>query len=89
MKSNMEKPEYNGWVQIITSNEELKDFGYIELKSGSFYKTGLIPNCSKSYLRVFLEDNSFHILHERHFKVLDDNECKQLDRNNKLKELLV
>lgn len=32
----MEKPEYNGWVQIITSDQELKDFEYKELKSGSF-----------------------------------------------------
>lgn len=88
LNKNMEKPQYNGWVQIITSDQELNDFEYKELKSGSFYKTGLIPNCSKAYLRVFLEDNSFHIIHERHFRVLDDNECKQLDRNNTIIELI-
>ncbi len=74
--NEIEKPEYIGWVQIISSDQELKDFDYKELKSGSFYKTGLIPNCSKSYLRVFLEDDSFHIVHERHFKLLDDNQYR-------------
>lgn len=87
----LEKPDFIGWVRITADDKTLLDFCYDPLRSGVCYKVSLVPEIepSKTFLRVFLEDMSFHVVHESRFLILDENECMQLDRNEKLDKILI
>jgi hypothetical protein len=91
MLNNMEKIKYAGWVQITADDKTLKDFCYLPLKYGKFYKFTLVPDIEpkRSFLRVFMSDNTFHTVHESRFRILNEDECKQFDRDEKLNNLLV
>ena len=80
-----DKPQFIGWVQIISSDSTLSQYSYELLKSNQFYKVGLVPNIGKSYLRVFLEDLSFYVVHERHFRRLTLDESREVILSSILK----
>jgi len=85
-----DKIEYIGWVQIISDDSTLSQYSYELLKSKQFYRVGLVPDHNilqnpKLYLRVFLEDLSFYVVHERHFRELTLDESRDLLIDNILK----
>lgn len=82
-----DKIEYIGWVQIISDDSTLSQYCYELLKSKQFYRVALVPDIqnSKQYLRVFLEDLSFYVVHERHFRELTLDETRDLLIDNILK----
>jgi hypothetical protein len=44
-----------------------------------------VTDIDSSFLRVFMSDDTFLTVHESRLRILNENECKQFDRDEKVK----
>ena len=71
-----------GFVKVISSDNEIKQFFYEPLKSGCIYKATFE---NKYYTRVFFsyDDDEYNIVvHNRHLRELKLDEIRDLKLNN-------
>ena len=69
------------YVKVISDDREIKDFCYEPLKSGALYKAAFE---NKYYTRVFFyidEEEYDIVVHNRHLRILDLNESRDLKLN--------
>lgn len=70
-------------ARVISSQKELNEYSYSDLKSNEIYEIGAYPQGMGSYYKIFLPNSRrFHIIHNRHITLLPRTEHSIFDKDN-------